>query len=612
MKYQQIIKMLLVVAFIFSVSFCPAQGIKAAQGQQKNQTQKKESDIKTQSKSLKSQFSLSDLLLLQKNSLTYAEDFLSRREWKLDKTSVDNDSYLNGLLPVNYNTITWSYKKNTWNNKAEAWFYLYQYEQLGNLISYQMSKNDVFVQIKTELQKSKTYKLISTEVIEDGIETHYKSDKLEIILKEYNVRLIHPHYAIAVYNYKEIEQLIEKIEKEREQAAREARERERIAYEEQLRIEAEQLRIEQEAKMREEVYQEFIQQAKTLKNQKRYEEAIKSFQHALEVDPDDSKKKTEITQEIEKINNILQVMKERGSNTYTYSELLYTDYSSINKKITENIKGILLKEKKVNSANITISCTIDTAGIITRSYTSTIVNSKLNEEIKQIVNQIKLSQTTLYGYTVSSKADFSYTISAEENVVKVKKNSKGMEYDIKQYYSYDRKIRDIVSSAPTMGNFKIRFNRVTINGQHHDENKLLKYTGTGRASNLFLSLLIPGLGQHRVTYGERTGLGITLPTYALIGTGIVLKFYSESEYKKYQNATEQADMNKYYNRANYSNQGFYACLVAGGIIWISDVIWVWAKGAKNKKEQKAYKRQYLGFYYHPQLHVSGLTYSVNF
>ncbi|MDR2408348.1 MAG: tetratricopeptide repeat protein [Bacteroidales bacterium] len=599
------IKILFIIVLSVSLSFCHAQSIKeVAKGQQKKPTakveSKKESDIKEQSKSLKSQLSLTDLLLLQKNNLTYAEDLLTRKNWKLDETIIDNNSYSSDLFPVSYNTITWSYNKNSWGNRAEAWFQFYQYDLKSNVISYQMSSNDVFVQIKTELQKSKVYKHIQTKVVDEGIKTIYKSDKLEISLMQYNAGVEHSRYFINIYNYREIEQEI-----------KEEREREQRAYEEEMRAYEEQLRIEREEEIKEEMYQDFIQQAQTFKKQKKYNEAKKSYQRALEVDPDDSEKEREIAKEIKEIDKILQFLEERTYKIYVYSDLLYYDYTSINAKIIEDIKSLLFKEKKVDPIDITISCTIDTAGIITRSYTSTIVEPKLNEKVSQIVNNINLKQSTLHDYTVSSKADFSYKISAEEDVIKVKKSNKGWEPQSGKCYLYRQNIDKIVSSAP-MGKFTVQFNKTTINNTSYVEHKLLKYTGTGRGTNAFLSLLIPGLGDHRVTYGKKTGLGITLSTYALIGTGIGLKFYSNNEYKKYHDATEQQDMNKYYNHANYSNQAFYGCLVAGGIIWISDIIWVWAKGAKNKKEQKIYKMRYLGFYYHPQLNVSGLTYTVNF
>jgi hypothetical protein len=131
----------------------------------------------------------------------------------------------------------------------------------------------------------------------------------------------------------------------------------------------------------------------------------------------------------------------------------------------------------------------------------------------------------------------------------------------------------------------------------------------GGTSNVFLSLLIPGLGDHRVTYGKKKGIGFALSTYALMGTGIGLKVYSNREYKKYHTATEQSDMDEYYRKANISHIAFCTAIGAGAAVWLSDIIFVWAKGAENKKTQQ---RSYLGFYYHPQLETTILTYTLKF
>ena len=167
---------------------------------------------------------LDELLLFQKKSLGYIEDYLSRKGWELHRTSIDKTDYF-GDLYANYNAITWSYNKNRWNDKAEAWFYLYQYDNLDNAVTYQMGK-ERFAQLKTELQNSSAFKLIKTEAVDEGLETRYRGNNLEIILKQYHQSSysdVPIHYLITIFNYKEIEKQIK--------LAQERRQRE---YEEQL------------------------------------------------------------------------------------------------------------------------------------------------------------------------------------------------------------------------------------------------------------------------------------------------------------------------------------------------------------------------------------------
>ena len=169
---------------------------------------------------------LDELLLFQKKSLGYIEDYLSRKGWELHRTSIDNTDYFGDLF-TNYNAITWSYNKNQWNDRAEAWFYLYQYDNLANAITYQMGK-ERFAQLKTELQGSSIFKTTKTEAVDEGLETRYRGNGLEIILKQYyrsGYFDVPVHYLITFFNYKEIEKQVK--------LAQERRQRE---YEEQLRL----------------------------------------------------------------------------------------------------------------------------------------------------------------------------------------------------------------------------------------------------------------------------------------------------------------------------------------------------------------------------------------
>jgi len=225
--------------------------------------------------------------------------------------------------------------------------------------------------------------------------------------------------------------------------------------------------------------------------------------------------------------------------------------------------------------------------------------------LKKYINDIALSQATLNGWNVMAKANYSYTFSAETSIDAYKKNVKGTS-------PYNSTVNSMINYGDPYGKYIIQLQKIQINNKTFTDNKVLKYKETGGAGNVFLSILMPGLGDHKVTYGKKTGVGITLSTYALIGGGIVLKFYSINEYKKYHTATEQASMDFHYRRANYANQAFYTCVIAGGTIWLCDIIWVLSKGAKNQNEHKAFRQSHFGLHYNPDVNATGLTYTLNF
>lgn len=161
--------------------------------------------------------------------------------------------------------------------------------------------------------------------------------------------------------------------------------------------------------------------------------------------------------------------------------------------------------------------------------------------------------------------------------------------------------------------YKTKTMKVKITGgESTSVNEVLKkkYTHTPPASdgpiNVLISLAVPGLGLCRVT-GSAIGLVTMLPTYALMGAGIGFKVSSNKEYAKYHAATTQAEMDEHFAKAHKANRNFYGCMIAGGVIWLTDIIATAARGAKNVKGYN-----HLGYYYNPELDAMGLSYTIKF
>ena len=127
----------------------------------------------------------------------------------------------------------------------------------------------------------------------------------------------------------------------------------------------------------------------------------------------------------------------------------------------------------------------------------------------------------------------------------------------------------------------------------------------GGPANMFLSLLVPGLGDKPVS--GKSGIKRTLTTYGLIAGGVACKFFSDYQYKNYHNATLQSEMDSYYKSANQYNKLYYVLTASGIIYWIYDIIWVADKGFKNRRNQRNYTSN-LDLNYDPAIH--GLAFSV--
>jgi hypothetical protein len=197
-------------------------------------------------------------------------------------------------------------------------------------------------------------------------------------------------------------------------------------------------------------------------------------------------------------------------------------------------------------------------------------------------------------------------------MVKAKKRFNGVIFD----ENIPQHLKTVANTMmPYRGNYSFSMNNLTINGKSSANNfKVLEYRDTGTASNAFLSLLIQGLGDNAVTYGQKSGFRRAFYSYGLIGAGIGCKMVSDKDYKKYHAATDRdlhtkEDIRK---KAEDMELASYICLGLGASVWIYDIIWVWSKGTQNQEAHSAYKQPRFGIYYNPEFKATGLTYTVKF
>ena len=158
------------------------------------------------------------------------------------------------------------------------------------------------------------------------------------------------------------------------------------------------------------------------------------------------------------------------------------------------------------------------------------------------------------------------------------------------------------------------------NFSKHTENKSVDYhkpSGAnlsknrynGGPANMFLSLLVPGLGDKYVS--GKSGANRTLATYGLIAGGLACKYFSDYQYKNYHNASMQSEMDSYYKSANQYNKLYYLLAASGIIYWIYDIIWVADKGFKNKRKLRGYTN-HIDMNYDPAIHGMALSFKIEF
>jgi hypothetical protein len=232
---------------------------------------------------------------------------------------------------------------------------------------------------------------------------------------------------------------------------------------EALQIEAEmreQQAREQEARELEQRYQNAVSSAQSNFEQQKYAQAKRNYQTALAFKPENA---ASINPKIAEIDMMLRFLNERKRTTYDYTDYYASDYETINSRVLSEIKEILFDASDLSSSRITITSVIDTSGIVSTSVSTSISNTALKNKITQIADNIKLKQPAMNGYTVSARAVFVYSVSAEEAIIDVKKTGSKITSKDYAYDKYQSEISNSLSSKPK-GKYTIQYNRVTING----------------------------------------------------------------------------------------------------------------------------------------------------
>jgi hypothetical protein len=117
----------------------------------------------------------------------------------------------------------------------------------------------------------------------------------------------------------------------------------------------------------------------------------------------------------------------------------------------------------------------------------------------------------------------------------------------------------------------------------------------GGPSNVFFSMLLPGLGDIRVNkYSNNSkSNGWILVTGVFLGSAYYTYTLNNNyilDYSKYHSATVQSDMDSYFASASTNYNRYQIMVGVTGAIWIADLLYVTIKGFNNRKNQ-LYKRK---------------------
>lgn len=102
----------------------------------------------------------------------------------------------------NYNTITWSYEKSTYDDKAQAWLFLYTYEKKPEKLKFIVFNAETYKSLQTSLN-SYGFKLIDSKIDNDFIVSNYSNNKFTLLVstskREDNESVVSSSH--TVYNF---------------------------------------------------------------------------------------------------------------------------------------------------------------------------------------------------------------------------------------------------------------------------------------------------------------------------------------------------------------------------------------------------------------------------
>ena len=102
--------------------------------------------------------------------------------------------------------------------------------------------------------------------------------------------------------------------------------------------------------------------------------------------------------------------------------------------------------------------------------------------------------------------------------------------------------------------------------------------------NALWSLLLPGLGDLKVRNGYHYEW-IAASTYVLLGAGAFFYFKANQELRDYNDRipNTQSEHERLFRNARTDRNISYGLFIAGGAIWLADIVGVYLRGLKNKR-----------------------------
>lgn len=544
------------------------------------------------------------LLRLQYADLEDIRRFLNNEGWSLEGAELGQSlDYFE--RPLRFDAVRWD--RGYFYNGGKI--YLYSAPGLARVVVYQ-SNTSCFSVLRSGLSSSDAI----TSVENDLLKTQVTRNGITIEFRESTFGGPENRYIILVYNAESIAKALDKVKFQEAEAVRLANERrlefETLVADAERLFDAKQfslaklkyelaLQMEYDPKLTEKVNlcirglgTELVSNADALYEKQQYAAAISKYQEAITFASGYSFLSSQsdyARQQITAIREVQEILTTRKRKIFNYAETNASELDAFKGEVLKNLENQILAQPK-GYLNASYRIAFDTLGY-NNSQLSNITGSVKNyqERMDPMLKGTLLSPSRIGAYNVASESRFSIAAKWETDRISYSygpkdKNASGiLSPELSSARSY------LQRNAMGYGNYILRVRDKEVNNRTYRDIELTNYRVVGPEA-AFLSMLMPGMGTLKVTYGEK-GWGRFAAFLVSTGLAVGAKMYSDQQYDKYKLATEQIEIDRLYNQANLSHQISLGAAGLAATIYVHDFFWVLSKGGKNKKEAKNLKKR---------------------
>lgn len=291
------------------------------------------------------------------------------------------------------------------------------------------------------------------------------------------------------------------------------------------------------------------------------------------------------TRQIAQIRDIQNILNSRSNMIYSYKDLNPGSYGVLYNVIVKDLEREIDRNEK-GYVDLTYKVAFDTLGFNSSGIASFSSNFKdYQNKISNEARSVNLSPSKVGGFNVASEDLITAKVNWETEKYRYLYNYNGLQSKGKVSSDLKTVSSDMMRESRPYGKYLIAVRKKQFNGSNFKDIYLIDFKTVGPEAS-FLSLLMPGMGTLAVTHGEK-GWGRFTGFFISSALAIVAQIYSNDQYKKYELATTQSEIDKYYQSADISHKVSLAAAGISATIYIHDFFWVFSKGLKNKKQAKS-------------------------